>query len=81
MRWKERGRFFTRDDADPHVQRRWKSTKASSSSSSSAKEGKSDPEAFLYLFEQKSKSKPTLFSVHVETEIVSDTVRDYLGGV
>ena len=38
-------------------------------------------EAFLYLFEQKSKSKPTLFSVHVETEIVSDTVRVYLGGV
>ena len=76
----KRGRFFTRDDADPHVQRRWKSTKASSSSSSSAKEG-NQFEAFLYLFEQKSKSKPTLFSVHVETEIVSDTVRDYLGGV
>jgi hypothetical protein len=45
------------------------------------KGGEIEFEAFLYLFEQKSKSKPTLFSFHVETEIVSDTVRDYLGGV
>ena len=40
----KRVRFFTRDDADPHVQRRWKSTKASSSSS--AKEGKSNSKRF-----------------------------------
>ena len=39
-------RFLTRDDnADPHAQRRWKSTKASSSSSS-AKEGKSNSKQF-----------------------------------
>ena len=39
-------RFLTRDDnADPHVQRRWKFTKASSSSSS-AKEGKSNSKQF-----------------------------------
>jgi|TARA_B110000483_G_scaffold132055_1_gene157912 hypothetical protein len=46
------------------------------------KGGEIEFEAFLYLFEQtKSKSKPTLFSVHVETKIVSHTVRVYLGGV
>jgi len=46
------------------------------------KGGEIEFEAILYLlFEQtKSKSKPTL-SVHVETEIVSHTVRVYLGGV
>lgn len=53
----KRGRFFTRDDADPHVQRRWKSTKASSSSSSSsAKEGKSNSKRF-YTSSSKSQNQ------------------------
>ena len=51
----KRGRFFTRDDADPHVQRRWKSTKASSSSSS-AQEGKSNSKRF-YTSSSKSQNQ------------------------
>ena len=72
----KRGRFFTRDDADPHVQRRWKSTKASSSSSSSAKEGKSNSKRF-YTSSSKSQnqnqhssrftSKPKSLAIPFET--------------
>lgn len=71
----KRGRFFTRDDADPHVQRRWKSTKASSSSSS-AKEGKSNSKRF-YTSSSKSQnqnqhssrftSKPKSLAIPFET--------------
>ena len=53
----KRGRFFTRDDADPHVQRRWKSTKASSSSSSSGKEGKSNSKHFYTSSSKQSQNQ------------------------